>query len=413
MKDLATVDSITQLLKDQGLLTVVDGSIKQITMEKLMDSMNVGQSQLLKEVAWGTYIEYNSTTTWPQIGNLQMRDLFFNQRGRYLVKPDGTAAKLNPNNSAYFTDGTAANIAADTYNTMWYSPELYYLVTTENGLPILWCSMIPIGGKKADAFCIGAYKGSMDGAKLVSRPGLVTADSKTISQFWTAAKINGGNWGLMNYTQQRNLVMQFLGKTGDTDIQTIIGNGLDGTNSSFDNEKNIVTGLTVSLGDASGAINTTDSEGNTVNQISFDGIEGIIGQKYEFRAGILSNGAQVYIWDSNKVSSDKPPIGIDYRLQTRILSIDLSYIKTMQMGDYFDIIPKTVGGGATSGWADGHTSSETGEVWLFGGCATVGSYCGLSAASANSAFSVASSTVGARLAFYGSLNKVTGGQFIE
>jgi len=412
MKDLATVDTITQLLKSQGLLAVVDGSIKQITMEKLMDSMNVGQEQLLRQVAWGTYIEYSSSTSCPQIGNLTMRDVFFAQRGRYLVKPDGTAAKLNPNNSAYFADGTLATTAANSYNTMWYSPELYYLVTTENGSPILWCSMIPIGGKKADAFCIGAYKGSMDGTKLISRPGLVTADSKTISQFWTAAQINGKNWGLMNYTQQRNLVMQFLGKTGNTDAQTIIGNGLDGTNSSFDYGKNIVTGITVSLGDASGSVNTTDSEGTTVNQISFDGIEGIWGQKWEFRQGILSNGLSVYIWDGNKVANDKPPVGVTYRTQTRLSEVS-SYIKTMQMGDYFDIIPKTIGGGSTSYWADGHWTAEAGEVWLFGGSASYGSWCGLSASYAYGAFSFASSAFGARLAFYGSLNKVTGGQFIE
>ena len=93
MKDLATVAAVSQLLKSQGLLCVVNGSVKQIPMENLLNSMNVGQSQLLRQVAWGTFIEENSTCQWSQIGNLQMRDLYYSTGGRYMMKNDGRAAK--------------------------------------------------------------------------------------------------------------------------------------------------------------------------------------------------------------------------------------------------------------------------------------------------------------------------------
>lgn len=408
MNDLAQVAAVQQLLKDQGILCVVAGSVKQITLEKLMDSMNVGQSQLLRQVAWGTYLEYNTTTSWPQIGNMQMKELYYSQCGRYLVKNDGTAAKMNPLNSAYFIDGTAVDHSKG--HTMWYSPDLYYLVTTENGLPILWTSLIPIGGKKAPGMCIGAYKGNVTGGALLSKPNLVPTGSLNISQFWAAAQVNGKDWGLVSYEHRKKIVMQFLAEYGNTSIQAVLGVGLDGTGSSFANCQNIQTGKTISLGDASGAVNTLDAVSATVQCVSYRGLENIYGQLWEFVQGILSNNETVYIWEGNKMANDKPPVGVNYRTQIRLTSAGGQYINTMKLGEFFDIIPLTVGGGATNRWADGHWSSAAGEIWLFGGSASFGSICGLSASSADNVFSFASSYFGARLAFYGSLKIVSGAQ---
>lgn len=408
MNDLAQVAAVQQLLKDQGILCVVAGSVKQITLEKLMDSMNVGQSQLLRQVAWGTYLEYNTTTSWPQIGNMQMKELYYSQCGRYLVKNDGTAAKLNPLNSAYFIDGTAVDHSKG--HTMWYSPDLYYLVTTEGGLPILWTSLIPIGGKKAPGMCIGAYKGNVTGSALVSKPNLIPTGSLNISQFWVAAQVNGKDWGLVSYEHRKKIVMQFLAEYGNTSIQAVLGVGLDGTGSSYANSRDIQTGKTISLGDASGAVNTLDAVSATVQCISYRGLENLYGQIWEFVLGILSNNETVYIWEGNKMANDKPPVGVNYRTQIRLTSASGSYINTMKLGEFFDIIPLTVGGGASNRWADGHWSSAAGEVWLFGGDADYGSVCGLSASIAHNVFSDASSGIGARLAFYGSLKIVSGAQ---
>lgn len=408
MNDLAQVAALQQLLKSQGILCVVDGSVKQITLEKLMDSMNVGQSQLLRQVAWGTYLEYNTGTSWPQIGNMQMKDLYYSQCGRYLVKNDGTAAKMNPINSAFFTDGTTVDHTKG--HTMWYSPDLYYLVTTENGLPIVWTSLIPIGGKKAPAMCNGAYKGNVTSSALVSKPNLVPTGSLSISAFWTAAQVNGKDWGLSNYSHRKKIVMQFLAEYGNTSIQAVLGVGLDGTGSDYDKSRNIQTGKTISLGDASGAVNTLDSASTTVQCISYRGLENIYGQIWEFAQGILSNAETVYIWDGNKMANDKPPVGVDYRTQTRLTTASAQYVNTMQLGEHFDIIPKTLGGGNTNRWADGHWSAIVGEVWLFGGVASRGSICGLSASDAGDVFSAAAPSVGARLAYYGTLRFVTGAQ---
>jgi len=408
MNDLALATAIEQLLKSQNILCEVGGSIKRITLEKLMDSMNVGQSQLLRQVAWGTYLEYNSGTSWPQIGNMQMKELYYSQCGRYLVKTDGTAAKLNPTNSAYFVDGTAVDHSKG--HTMWFSPDLYYLVTTEGGLPILWTSMIPIGGKKAPAMCIGAYKANKVSTALVSKPNLVPTGTQTISQFWAAAQVNGKDWGLQSYSHRVKIMMMFLAEYGNTSIQAVLGVGLDGTGSSFANEQNIQTGKTIPLGDVSGAVNTLDAVSATVQCISYRGLENPYGQLWEFVQGIVSNGDVVYIFDGNKVANDKPPVGVDYRTSQRLTSASGQYINTMKLGAYFDIIPLTISGGSTNRWADAHYSAAAGEVWLFGGDANYGSICGLSASYAYNVFSGADSHFGSRLAFYGALKMVTGAQ---
>jgi len=406
MQDLATAAIITQLLKSQNVMCEVDGSIKKISLENLMNSQNVSQSQLLRQVAWGTFLEYSSSTTWPQIGNLQMRDMYMSLGGRYAMKVDGKCAKLNRLNSAYFEDGTAVSTASA--HIMVRRPEFYYLVTTENGQPILWQSMIPIGGKKMPERWFGAYKGYVENGALSSKPGVVPTGSITMSQFQTAAQVNGLNWGLMNYPMQQGEVMRLLGKYANTNAQAAIGAGLDGTGSGYDACRGIVTGATACLGDASGEVLVEDSNHTDVPKVSFDGAEDLWGQIWEFRPGIVSNGANVYIYDANKVANDKPPVGVEYRTQTRLTSAGGNFISAMQLGEFFDIIPKTVNGGSTSYWADGHWSSEGGDLWLFGGRAGSGSLCGLSASGADDGFSGAGSSVGARLAFYGAPTIITG-----
>ena len=86
---------------------------------------------------------------------------------------------------------------------MFISPRLYFLVKTDSvsGIPYLWLSMYPIGGhyiggaNGGEYNCIGAYKGSMSGSALVSRSGVSPAGSKTINAFWSAAQVNGKDWG--------------------------------------------------------------------------------------------------------------------------------------------------------------------------------------------------------------------------
>ena len=184
-KNLATAAQVQTMLRTNSVFVEIDGSIRRISLDNLMSSINEGNEQLLRQVAWGVPIKdtIQSSPVWGRVGNLDMWEEYKSLSGRYLVTNDGKAAKLSTVNSGVFADGTALNESLG--HIMVYAPRLYFLVKNDEvaGIPYLWMSMLPIGGHYIEAPCIGAYKGSMSGSALVSRSGVAPAGSKTINAF--------------------------------------------------------------------------------------------------------------------------------------------------------------------------------------------------------------------------------------
>src|SRR5699024_6976901 len=98
--------------------------------------------------------------------------------------------------------------------------------------------------------------GSMSGSALVSRSGVAPAGSKTINAFWTAAQVNGKEWGLTDYDQRKLIMMLGLSQYGDTNIQAKLGYGVGGSSSKdlWAAAAALKTGATKSLGDNWGKI---------------------------------------------------------------------------------------------------------------------------------------------------------------
>lgn len=213
-KGLGNETLVTSILRSNTVLVEVGGSVRRITVENFMNAINNGDEQMLRQVAWGIPIKQStqSSTNYGVIGNTAAWTEYKLYCGRYLVTNDGRAAKMSPTNSAVFADGTAVDETKG--HVMWIGPRLYYRVQTDSvsGVPVLWLSMLPIGGEFIGGAnggmynCIGAYKGSMSGSALVSRSGVAPAGSKTINAFWNAAQVNGKEWGLTDY-DQRKLIM--------------------------------------------------------------------------------------------------------------------------------------------------------------------------------------------------------------
>lgn len=84
----------------------------------------------------------------------------------------------------------------------------------------------------------------------------------------------------------------------------------------------------------------------------------------------------------------------------------------MIIGEYFDIFGSAIGGGATSYWGDYEYINNTGQLVLWGGAASHGSFCGLGFARSWYAFSIASALYGSRLAYYGPLTFMSGKQLV-
>lgn len=430
LKNIATAAQVTSIIKTNSIMVEVDGSLRRITLDKLIDSINAGSEELLRSVAWGVPIKQasQSSPAWGRVGNLDMWALFKQQSGRYLVKNNGHAAKLSVSNSGIYADGTALNESIG--HVMVHFPKLYFRVQNDSvsGVPYLWMSLIPIGGHFIPEANIGAYKGSISGTALTSRSGATIVSSKTINQFWTAAQVNGKDWGIINYDHKKLMIMLLLSEYGNPNAQAMVGNGLTGTNNSSDYSTPLAfpTGATKSLGDAWGAVAHawTNSGGTAVenaNDVSILGIENPYAQQWEFTQGIFcgnsgntgQTGSEVFLYTGNRMPSASElashPDG-DYRQLTRLTTS--GYVQNMLLGEHFDIVPSVHGGGGTSYWCDYHYASATGQVVYWGGCADYGADAGLGFARSYNGWSSSDSDLGSRLAYYGQLTIMSGAELV-
>lgn len=148
-KGLGNETLVTSILRSNTVLVEVGGSVRRITVENFMNAINNGDEQMLRQVAWGIPIKQStqSSTNYGVIGNTAAWTEYKLYCGRYLVTNDGRAAKMSPTNSAVFADGTAVDETKG--HVMWIGPRLYYRVQTDSvsGVPVLWLSMLPIGGE--------------------------------------------------------------------------------------------------------------------------------------------------------------------------------------------------------------------------------------------------------------------------
>ena len=391
---------------DKTIESFVDGGVNKLRVK--YDAM--------EEIAF--YTDFNETgdTVLGQGGNLALADYIFGTGGNYLLNNAGYAAKLNPTNPTLFSDGATAPLDGSKGHEMTLLPGFHYLVGTNSlGKPRFWVSNKNIGGRYQAPQWIGTHKGYVTGGRLLSRSGVVPTGGLTISQFFAAAQVNGSNFGLANYTMRKTLALMFFAKYGTTQSQggTVLGEGLSGVGSSYDNIRNIATGKANSLGDGTGYVPIQDAAGNTVGSTSVFGVKDPFGQVWEFCGGVASLETTFYLSDDNVTPVDgTPTTWTNMRTIPKLASAGGQYITSMRWGEYADMLPKAVGGSSTTYYTDCAWSATSGRVLLFGGSAFDGPLCGLVFASAHYAFGIADASVGARLGFYGTATIVSGTKFL-
>jgi hypothetical protein len=426
-KDLGTAQAVESMLKSNSLLIEVGGSIRRISLDKLMASINAGDDMLLRQVAWGVPLKQASQSSpeWGRVGNLTMWEEYKSRIGRYMVTAPGKAAKLSPSNSSIYADGTTLNESIG--NKMAYGPGLFYRVLTDpvTSMPYLWMSMVPIGGHYLPPMCVGAYKGSMDGTKLVSRSGVAPAGSKSISQFWTAAQVNSNAWGLTNYDHRRMMMIWALSEYGNPNIQLKLGYGVGGSVQAdlWAQAATLLTGATKTMGDASGKIDITLTGGTDCSRVNFFGIEDPYGWQSEMIQNVYfgssanagQDGTECFIYEGNRMpSAGELTTHPDGAYRQLVRPGTSNYVQRMLLGEYFDLIPEIVSSSADSAtyWCDYFWGNTTGQLLLWGGGANTGPQAGLGYAHSRTAFSHSYAALGARLAYYGPLEFMSGRELV-
>lgn len=447
-KNLGEVDSVNSMVKDNSLIIEVDGSIRRITLDRLMTSASPDMMQYIEAVyAYG--IEFDTGKSSPdctRIGNMglhvtlpihgKMKGCLLSDSGtvnEYLSASDWTSHTL---------DGTKGQVMVEI-------PRHYRKFETSGTKRRVMISEYPLPGyHEVKKMYVSAYEATVEsGNKLASiandsvngGSGTATATSPgrprtslSLTDFRTYArnrKSGSKEWNCMTYDAQKTLYWLFVVEYATLNTQKAynaqkdsngyaqggLGDGVtnvDGTKWDAMNGYNpfIKCGYTDELGNGTGQVevnmnmNTFGYDTSLKVQVPrYRGIENPFGHIWQWTDGILvqvtADARRVYVCSEAKNFADTVGTGYVYvgdEAKTE------GYVKEMIFGEGGEIMPSVVGGSSSTYFCDSHyKGDDTQNVrgLLFGGCAAGGAAAGLVSAYSNDVPSRAPASFGSRLCF--------------
>lgn len=444
-KKLTDKEFLTSMSDSNSLFGNFGGAVGQITLANLRHALNKDDEEVLESLAF--FIDVNKPSAKGDTrvdvgGNMGMRQLWEDAAISVLMDASGNYCPLNRDDNRFTADGEAVLNEDGTVRAEFAHADFMKIIPPTYGrvqtvtvgattIHRLWLSLVPLpGGYIIPQQVVGKFKCAEVGSALRSLPGKVPTGSKTINAFFDLAQARSKNHGLANLDFRNHLLFYMMSKYGWRDSQNcktadgtlVWGVGLDGTESGsdystngFTNQKSILTGHTLSLGDYDGNVAVTDANGATVHGVTVCGFENPWGQYLEMAQGLCAVGTDVYCWRSNWMPTGTPTADtfadVNHVLITRHAS---SYASGMNIiasdrGQGVYMIPNMSISDISYG--DNYAYSLGGQLWMFGAYPPSGSDCGL--AYSRSDFPWTNSTLGcsSRLAYYGPLNRVTTSRF--
>ena len=446
-KKLVDKPYVTEMADTNSIFGNFGGAVGQMTMANFRKHLNDNDEEVLNNLAF--YIDVNKASSLGSTrvdvgGNMNMRQLWEDAGVSILMDAQGNFCELNRNDCRYTAEGDYLLNADGTVvsdfahcDFMKIIPTTYGRVQTVvvNNVTILrlWLSLVPLpGGFIIPQQVVGKFKatfiGSGASAVMRSLPGLVPANTRTVRGFWENAQLRSKNHGLANLDFRNYLLFHMMSKYAYRDCQNakttdgtlVWGVGLDGTESTgsdkFAVQRYIKTGHTLSLGDYDGKAAVLDSNDDTVHGVNVAGFENPYGQYWEMMGGLCSVGLDVYCWRSNIVPNGTPTAETFANIEHVLLTRPTSAVTGMNIiaskeGQGVYMIPKQSLSGVSYG--DNFWYDAAGQLWLFGGPSVNGAACGLASAYSSTAWSSSHAYYSARLAYYGSLNKVSANRLKE
>lgn len=441
-KKLTDKDYVSQMAGSNSIFGNFGGKLGQITLDNFRNALNANDEQVLNNLAF--FIDVNKASSLGSTrvdvgGNMNMRSLWENSAISILMDENGNYCELNRNDCRYTAEGDYLLNSDGTIVSEFAHGDFMKIVPVTYGriqqvtvgattVLRLWLSLVPLpGGYTIPQLVVGKFKASIVSGKMRSLPGQVPANIQTIRGFWDKAQLRSKNHGLANLDFRNYLLFHMMSKYAYRDCQNckgadgtlIWGVGLDGTESTgsdkFSAQRYIKTGHTLSLGDYDGKAAVLDNNNATVHGVNVAGFENPWGQYWEMIGGLCSVGTDVYHWRSNVMPTGTPTAAsfehIDHVVLQRSTSGGIGQMSMIasEHGQGCYMIQKASADSISYG--DNYWYGASGQLWLFGGPSTDGAYCGLASSSSNYTWTSANSTLSARLAYYGSLNKVSSTQF--
>ena len=369
---------------------------------------------------WYENNENASSTTCLTGGNRNVIESLRSKFKRCIAKPYGDDAALisycSESHSKKWPDGTDIVYTGTKQENMMVHFPKYYHKTIERS-PGIWrtyISEIQIDNDYIEEpeRLIGVYEAykypSYDW--LCSDGGIESTHSQTIATFVSQAKVNGSNWGIVDYRSHATIARMFCAYYKTTNIST--SNSAIPCSGGTKRYNYGKTGGTISLGNKDGKIAVLEDAG--YYSTTFLGLEDCYYSKWEFVQGINILKGKYVVYDGGSFP-DKDVAELEAAGATNIRVVGYEpnpaateayngWTKAVAQGKYGDVVPTAHGGSETTYYSDYSWFNPTGNrIFLRSGNSDDGSRCGVFVASAAHASSGSWTSLGARLAFYGKI----------
>ena len=396
--------------------TTVPENIVYVNVGKIVTTSNLEDTLAY----WYENNENSSSTTCATGGNRNVIESLRSKFKRCIAKPYGDDAALisycSESHSKKWPDGTDIVYTGIKQENMMVHFPKYYHKTIERS-PGIWrtyISEIQIDNDYIEEpeRLIGVYEGykypSYDW--LCSDGGIESTHSQTIATFVSQAKVNGSNWGIVDYRSHATIARMFCAYYKTTNIST--SNSAIPCSGGTKRYNYGKTGGTISLGNKDGKIAVLEDAG--YYSTNFLGLEDCYYSKWEFVQGINLLKGKYVVYDGGSFP-DKDVAELEAAGATNIRVVGyepnpaategyVGWTKAIAQGKYGDVVPTAHGGSETTYYSDYSWFNPTGnKIFLRSGDSAAGSLCGVFLANADSASSGSWSGVGARLAFYGKI----------
>ena len=369
---------------------------------------------------WYENNENASSTTCATGGNRNVIESLRSKFKRCIAKPYGDDAALisycSESHSKKWPDGTDIVYTGIKQENMMVHFPKYYHKTIERS-PGIWrtyISEIQIDNDYIEEpeRLIGVYEAykypSYDW--LCSDGGIESTHSQTIATFVSQAKVNGSNWGIVDYRSHATIARMFCAYYKTTNIST--SNSAIPCSGGTKRYNYGKTGGTISLGNKDGKIAVLEDAG--YYSTNFLGLEDCYYSKWEFVQGINILKGKYVVYDGGSFP-DKDVAELEAAGATNIRVAGYEpnpaatgtysgWTKAIVQGKYGDVLPTAHGGSETTYYSDYSWFNPTGNrIFLRSGLSDYGSRCGVFMAYASGASSTSWTSLGARLAFYGKI----------
>ena len=345
-----------------------------------------------------TYTRLGAAANWTTGADFTNNETIQSLMRRCVLNTNGTVNYyLSATDSTKKADGvTATDLTGASGNVMVEIPKFWVKYDNTTSAKQMWISTGPSAGYvvhpafvkngvEVDYRYYRAYKGSVSGAKLISRSGVAAAGNETIVAFRTKARSNGTGWGLVDWNLLFAVQTLLFIEIGTFNSQAVLGNGND-TGSDY----GMTTGGSNSIGNASSPATNDDT------WMSYRGIENFYADIFEWIDGV--NFSERLVYTSNTQSTFASDLFSGTYTSTGVTLPSSGYISDMNFSTK-GFIP-TTSGGSDSTYVTDYVNSATGpRVASFGGFTGSGLQCGAAFLNAPVDSSFASSAVGAGLSF--------------